>query len=196
MTAKKENGPPPLDVPTLAEWKAAGGAPGSKFEQLVHDSLMTGENKFAAYSTEEIDAFRAEAAKQAREEFRAIEKRRILAKLLAEEREKISPTPPEEPEEEVSLKIDVPACCIINKNNDTGVIINGKEFLYGRTYTNKVAKDDPLYVSANLAADIRYIMARANANEKALGFPNRDQNLRRVIDARLGQVIPMPASSP
>lgn len=164
-------------------------------KEFMKDTILREDG--SGLSKEEIDELRVDAAKQAREEFRAIERKKILSALIAEEREKISPTPPAEEEDEVTLKIDVPACCIINKNNDTGLVINGKEFIHGRIYTNKVAKDDPLYVSAHLAADIRYIMARANANEKALGYPNRDQNLRRVIDARLGQVIPMPpVSSP
>lgn len=167
----------------------------AKIDKLVHEALISGTFDPLAFSDEEMVELKADAARQAREEFRAIEKKRILAKLIAEEREKISPSPEEEPEQDVALTIDVPACCIINKSNDTGVVINGREFLYGRTYTNKVPKDDPTYISGNLAADIRYIMARANANEKALGYPNRDANQRRVIDARLGQVIPMPAVS-
>lgn len=161
-------------------------------KEAARQRMLHKADDTVAFGDEDMAKLRDEATKQAREEFRAIERKRILADLIAEEREKISPSEPEEPEEEVAITIDVPACCIINKSNDTGITINGREYIHGRTYSNKEPKGSDLYISASRAADVRHIMFRANANEKALGFPNRDMNQRRVIDARLGQIIPMP----
>lgn len=141
-------------------------------------------------SEEEIRSMRAEAKKQAGAEFKEIERKSLLARMLEEERAKLRPPEPDpEPEEIVSITIDVPPNMFINQANETGLVIDGRAYVHGNTYTNRVPKDDPLWISAGRAADLRHLMFRANHNEKSMGSPNRDVNRRKVIDARAGQVI-------
>lgn len=130
--------------------------------------------------THPMDALREQAKKQALEEFKEIERKPLLAKMLEEERAKLRPPEPDpEPEELVSITIDVPPNMFANLANETGITINGKTYVHDMTYR----------VSKELAADLNHLMFRANKNEKSMGSPNRDVNRRKVIDARAGQVI-------
>lgn len=123
---------------------------------------------------------RAEAQALAKKEFLEIQKKAALADMLEEEREKLSPS---KEEDLVTVFIDVPACCVINRMMDTGLLVNFKEYVHGRTYE----------VSRGLANDINYMMARANHNERALGYPNRDPLVHNRIDARTGKATMMRA---
>ena len=126
-----------------------------------------------------LEKLREEARTQAEFEFQEIERKAILAVMLDEESAKLRP-PPEpvaEPEELISITIDVPAISTVNQANESGITINGKSYIYGQTYQ----------VSKELAADLKHLMWRANLNERVIG--SAEMNRRKLIDARLGQVM-------
>jgi hypothetical protein len=126
----------------------------------------------------DLDALRSEAKARALDEFKEIERKRLLSHMLEEERAKLRPPEPE-PEELVSIKIDVPPNMFVNQANETGIVINGKAYVHGVTYE----------VSPALAADLNHLMFRANHNERSMGSPNRDMNRRKTILAPAGQVV-------
>jgi hypothetical protein len=125
-----------------------------------------------------LEKLREEARAQAKEEFKEIERKSLLASMLDEERAKLRPPEPEvAPEEMVNVTIDVPAISTINQANESGITINGKSYIYGETYQ----------VSRSLAADLNHLMWRANLNERVIG--SAEANRRKIIDARVGQVM-------
>lgn len=151
-------------------------------EVIFDDEPSFAEPSFAGPSEVgelDRDVIRAEARKQALDEFKEIERKALLAQILEEERAKLSPKEPEAEPDIVSIKIDVPPNMFINGANETGLVINGKAYVHGVTYQ----------VSQSLARDLNHLMFRANHNERSMGSPNREMNRRKIIDARAGQVI-------
>jgi hypothetical protein len=134
-----------------------------------------------------MESLRDEARAQALAEFKEIERKAMLAQMLEEERAKLMPAPKPEPEDIVSITIDVPPNVFINQANETGLTINGKSYVHDVTYQ----------VPRALANDINHLMYRANHNEKSMGSPNREMH-GRTFDRRRpfirdGQLIPDPS---
>jgi hypothetical protein len=156
--------------------------PGAKLKASVLDDGVAVDRERGSFdhldqilSDEEIEAIRKESKYLAVEEKRRIAKEQLRARLLAEERAKLDPE-----ERLVKIKIDVPAMCIIDRMNQTGLSVNNRIFVHGRTYP----------VSLSLARDLQFMMYMANRNERALGSPHRDLRISTRTDARKENPVP------
>jgi hypothetical protein len=126
----------------------------------------------------DINKIRAKAREQALSEFRDKARQDLHDKILAEERAKLLPKS-DSHKDPVAIKISVPPNMFINLNNETGIKINGKDYIHGQTYV----------VERGLANDMNHIMAKANYNERSLGSPHRDLTRKNAINAPAGKVL-------
>lgn len=142
--------------------KQAKPAQGTKVGPEYNGPRLGGESLL-----DEVDheALRAEAAKSVEEDFKKAERQKTLKKYIAEERTKYDPE-----EEQMSILIDLPG-------HSQRVVINGREFYHGTTYTVPMS----LYRSLD---DIQYC---AWKHEDAVGGANRDSYVKpRHITLRPG----------